>query len=127
MASQAEVRRIALSLAGAEEAPDRFAFSVRNKGKAKGFVWVWMERVDPKKARVPQPKVIAVRVASLYDKDFLLAANPLKFFTERHYAGFPDWGFVSFQGFRRPPRPGASVSLAGGIPVGPMVPPKSLE
>ena len=89
MASQADVRRIALSLPETEEAPDRFAFSVRNKGKRKGFVWVWMERVTPKKPRVPQPAVIAVRVASLVDKDLLLTHNPAKFFTEPHYDGFP--------------------------------------
>jgi hypothetical protein len=89
LATQADVRRIALSLPETEEAPNHFAFSVRNKGKPKGFVWVWMERVTPKKARVPQPKVIAVRVASLEDKDFLLALDPTKFFTERHYNGFP--------------------------------------
>jgi hypothetical protein len=89
MASRAEVRRIALSLPETEEAPDHFAFSVRNKGKLKGFVWVWMERLAPKKARVPQPAVIAVRVANLYDKDFLLALDPVKFFTEPHYNGFP--------------------------------------
>src|SRR2546423_8415147 len=48
---------------GAEEAGDRFAFSVPSKGKLKGFVWVWMERVVPKKPRVANPGVIAVRVA----------------------------------------------------------------
>jgi hypothetical protein len=89
MASQADVRRIALSLPATEEASNHFAFSVRNKGKLKGFVWVWMERIAPKKARVPQPNVIAVRVANLFDKDFLLAADPAKFFTEPHYDGFP--------------------------------------
>lgn len=89
MASQADVRRIALSLPATEETPGHFAFSVRNKGKPKGFVWVWMERVSPKKARVPQPKVIAVRVASLDDKYFLLGLDPAKFFTEPHYNGFP--------------------------------------
>ena len=89
MASQADVRRIALSLPATEEAPNHFAFSVRNKGKLKGFVWVWLERVAPKKARVPQPNVIAVRVANLFDKDFLLALDPVKFFTEPHYDGFP--------------------------------------
>lgn len=89
MASQADVRRIALSLPETEETPGHFAFSVRNKGKLKGFVWVWMERVAPKKARVPQPNVIAVRVASLDDKDFLLALDSAKFFTEPHYDGFP--------------------------------------
>jgi hypothetical protein len=48
-----------------------------------------MERVAPRKARVPQPKVIALRVANLFDKDFLLALDPEKFFTEPHYNGFP--------------------------------------
>jgi hypothetical protein len=49
MADQDDARRIALSLPGAREAKDRFAFSVEDKGKPKGFVWVWMERVHPKK------------------------------------------------------------------------------
>jgi hypothetical protein len=89
MATQADVRRIALSLPEVEETSNHFAFSVRNKGKLKGFVWVWLERVAPRKARVPQPKVIALRVASLFDKDFLLALDPAKFFTEPHYDGFP--------------------------------------
>jgi len=89
MARQADVRRVALSLPETVEAPNHFAFSVRNKGKLKGFVWVWMERVTPEKPRVPQPDVIAVRVASLADKDFLLALDPAKFFTEPHYNGFP--------------------------------------
>jgi hypothetical protein len=89
MATQADVRRIALSLPATEEARNGFAFSVRNKGKLKGFAWVWMERVTPKKPRVPQPDVIALRVANLFDKDFLLAQDPVKFFTEPHYDGFP--------------------------------------
>ena len=89
MATQADVRRIALSFPEAEEAEDRFAFSVPNKGKLKGFVWVWMERVIPKKPRVPNPGVIAVRVANLGQKDALLSADPAKFFTEPHYDGFP--------------------------------------
>ena len=63
MATQADVRRIALSFPATEQAHDRFAFSVRRKGKLKGFVWVWMMRVDPKRPRVPEPGVIAVRVA----------------------------------------------------------------
>jgi hypothetical protein len=83
------VRRIALSLGGTVEARNHFAFSVLNKGKLKGFVWVWMERLTPKKPRVPQPQVIAVRVANLQDKDFLLGVDATKFFTEPHYNGFP--------------------------------------
>ena len=59
MATQADVRRIALSFPETEEANNRFAFSVMNKGKLKEFIWVWMERVTPKKPRVPNPGVIA--------------------------------------------------------------------
>jgi len=89
MATQADVRRIALSLPGAEEAKGHFAFEVQNKGKLKGFVWVWMERVTPKKPRVANPGVIAVRVANLVDKDLIISAEPTKYFTEPHYDGFP--------------------------------------
>ena len=89
MATQADVRRICLSLPETEETPGRFAFTVRNKGKLKGFVWVWMERVTPKKPRVPQPKVSAARVANLVDKDLMLRLDSKKFFTEPHYDGFP--------------------------------------
>jgi hypothetical protein len=78
-----------LSLPDAEEAGDRFAFSVTNKGKLKGFVWVWMERVVPKKPRVPNAGVIAVRVANEGQKNALLSADRAKFFTEPHYDGFP--------------------------------------
>jgi hypothetical protein len=33
--------------------------------------------------------VIAVRVASLDDKEFLLGLDPARFFTEPHYNGYP--------------------------------------
>jgi hypothetical protein len=62
---------------------------VLNKGKLKGFAWAWNERIEPKKPRVPNPEVLAVRVASLAEKEELLAADPEKFFTEPHYNGFP--------------------------------------
>jgi len=89
MATQADVRRIALSFPETEEAANDFAFSVRNKGKAKGFVWSWKERVNPKKPRVPNAGVIAIRVANLGQRDTLLATDDRKFFTEPHYNGFP--------------------------------------
>jgi hypothetical protein len=84
-----DARRIALSLPGAEKVSDRFAFSVRSKGKLKQFAWVWMERIDPKKPRVPNPSVLAVRVSSLAERNRLLAESPNSLFTEPHYAGFP--------------------------------------
>lgn len=89
MATQADVRRIALALPGTIESKTDFAFSLMVKEKAKGYAWVWKERVHPKKARVPQPKVLAIRTASLDDKEFLLRADPKAIFTEPHYNGYP--------------------------------------
>ena len=89
MTTQADVRRIALALPGTQEAKNRFAFSVKNKDKQKEFAWVWLERITPKKPRVPCPGVLAVRVANLGDKDLMISAEPAKFFSEPHYDGFP--------------------------------------
>ena len=89
MATRGDVKRIALSLPGAEQAPAHFAFGVRRKGKLKGFAWVWMERVVPKKPRVPNPRVLAVRVANLAEKERLLDQHRKALFTEPHYEGFP--------------------------------------
>ena len=89
MATPADVRRIALALPETEEATNDFAFSVRVKDKPRGFAWVWKERVNPKKPRVPNHAVLAVRVANLGEREALISADPKKFFTEPHYAGFP--------------------------------------
>jgi hypothetical protein len=89
MADQVDVRRIALALPETSEAADHFAFSVANKGKQKGFVWAWNERVEPKKPRVPRADVVAIRVVDRFDKEALLASDEQKFFTEPHYDGFP--------------------------------------
>jgi hypothetical protein len=89
MATQADVRRIALSLPGAEQGKDRFVFFVRDKGKPKGFAWVWLERLEARTARVPNPDVLAVRVANNAQKDLILASDTRKFFSEGHYDGYP--------------------------------------
>jgi hypothetical protein len=89
VATQEDVRRIALVLPGASEEQGRFAFNVENKGKQKGFAWVWLERIDPKKARVPNPDVLAVRVRDQAEKAALLAGDSEIFFTEPHYNGYP--------------------------------------
>jgi hypothetical protein len=89
VADQDDVRRIALALPETTEAGDRFAFSVTDKGKQKGFVWAWAERLEPKKPRVPRDDVVAVRVIDRFDREALLASAPDKFFTEPHYNGFP--------------------------------------
>ena len=89
MASLRELRTLALSMPGALEARNGMAFAVRNGPKEKSFVWVWQERVDPKKPRRPNVEVWAFRVADLVEKDVLLDSDSRKFFTEPHYDGFP--------------------------------------
>jgi hypothetical protein len=89
MADQEDVRRIALALPETDESDEGFAFSVRNKGKDKGFVWSWKERVQPKQPRVAREDVIAVRVVDQRDKAALLASDEDVYFTEPHYNGFP--------------------------------------
>ena len=84
MASQVDVRRIALSLPETTE-DGGFHFSVAGKG----FAWIWMERLQPKKPRVPNPEVIAVRVANELEKQALLSLDTDVFFTEPHYDGYP--------------------------------------
>jgi hypothetical protein len=89
MATLADVNRIATRLPGVIEAPSGLAYSVLVKGKEKGFIWAWAERVHPKKARIPNPGVFAIRVGSLSAKEMLLNSDEEKFFTEPHYNGFP--------------------------------------
>jgi len=89
MTTQDDIRRIASKLPGAEEGPQWFGFSVMNKGKAKGFLWSWSEKVHPKRPKVKNDSVLAVIVPNLEAKEILLASDPDKFFTEPHYNGFP--------------------------------------
>ena len=89
MATQDDVREIASKLPGAIEGQDRFGFSILVKGKAKGFVWSWAERVDPKKAKVINDGVLVVLVPTLLAKDLILESNPAIYFTEAHYNGYP--------------------------------------
>ena len=85
MATREDLRRIALSLP--ETATDNDGFSYGVAGTA--IVWTWLERVHPKKARVPNPDVIAVRVADESEKELLIDMDPTVFFTEPHYHGYP--------------------------------------
>lgn len=93
MATLEDVRRIALALPGVTEGSSYggFGFGVEFKGKIRGFVWSWKERIDPKKARVENLAVMAIRVPSLEIKDMLLASDEGagKIFTEPHYNGYP--------------------------------------
>ena len=83
MASQEDVRRIALGLADVTQD----GLSYRVDGKL--IAWPWLERLDPKKARVANPDVLVVRVASELDKHALIELEPAVFFTEPHFDGWP--------------------------------------
>jgi len=85
VATQDDVRRVALDLPETTEGDDRFGFSVAGKA----FAWSWMERVDPKRARIESTSVIAVRVADELAKQTLLATEPDVCFTEPHDDGYP--------------------------------------
>lgn len=84
-----ELKKIALSFPETVQEEDRIAFAVMNKGKPKGFAWVWMERIDPKAPKIPNKGVIAIRVRNNLEKDMLIESEPDKFFTEPHYNAFP--------------------------------------
>lgn len=85
MATRDDLRGIAASLAGAVEDPNEFRFLVDGRQ----FVWLWPERVDPKRPKVINPEVLVVRVANDIDKQVLLAMDRRVFFTEAHYDGYP--------------------------------------
>ncbi len=92
MATHDDVRRVAQTLPDTSESPEdnpQFAVSVRSGARDRGFAWTWMERVEPKRPRIPNPEVLAVRVANLEEKEALLEMGRPELFTEPHYNGFP--------------------------------------
>jgi hypothetical protein len=84
VATRDDVRRIALALPETSEGGG-FTFAMAGKS----FAWPWMERVDPRRARVANPEVMGIRVASQLEKQSLLALDSEVFFTEPHYDGYP--------------------------------------
>ncbi len=85
MSSAEDVRRIALALPGAAEDESGLRYAVGGKN----FAWVWLERREGRRGRVPQPGVFAVRVADEEEKRALIASDAEKFFTEPHYDSYP--------------------------------------
>jgi hypothetical protein len=81
-----DVRRIALALPSAIQDGDKTSYVVEG---GKSFAWTWKKRIEPKKARVEQLDVFAVRVSGEEEKAALIASDPAKFFTEAHYNGYP--------------------------------------
>jgi hypothetical protein len=75
MATEDDVRAIALSLPETVERPSYGTPGFRVK--------------DRLFARIREPGVLVLRVADEAEKDFLLRAEPDKFFTIAHYDGYP--------------------------------------
>ena len=89
MPDQDTVTRLARALPHVVPTEEHFGFAVHSGTRQRGFVWVWQERLAPHRPRVPNPGVVAVRVADLSVKEELLAADPEVYFTESHYDGYP--------------------------------------
>jgi hypothetical protein len=53
MATQEDVRRIALSLPQVSESADHFGFGVLSRGKLRGFAWAWNERIERRSRGCP--------------------------------------------------------------------------
>jgi len=85
MATLDDARRIASALPEAIADPGDFAYRVDGRL----FTWIWMERVQPKRPRVPNREAIAIRVADEVEKQAMLLLDPDVFFTEPHYDGYP--------------------------------------
>ena len=89
MATLDDVRRICSAIPGTQEGDGRFGFSVTVKGKPRGFVWSWMERAHPKKPKIENQDVLAIRVPGEGAKETLVASSPERFADDPHYAGYP--------------------------------------
>ena len=85
MPTEDDVRRIALALPETTEEPGSSRFLVAGKA----FAWPWLERIEPKRARVPNREVVAIRIAHDLEKEALIEMDPAAIFTEPHYDGFP--------------------------------------
>ncbi len=85
MANQDDVRRILSPMPEVTEDSGSFHFRVAGKGIA----WVYPERVDPKRPRVPNPEVLVIWTGDDLEKQALLALDSRKFFTTAHYDGYP--------------------------------------
>ena len=85
MTTQDDVRRLCLALPDTSEDPGFFRFF----RDGRQFAWAWLQRVDPKKARVASTEVITLRTRGEVEKQDLLSLDPDVFFTEPHFDGYP--------------------------------------
>jgi hypothetical protein len=85
VSSQTDVSRVLSALPGVTRDASSFHFRVEGKQ----FAWVYPERIDPKRSRVPNPDVLVVWTGDELEKEALIALDPAVFFTTDHYDGYP--------------------------------------
>jgi hypothetical protein len=77
VATEKDVRQIALALPGAYERP---SYGGRPSWRTEARMFTWIR---------DEPDALVVWVESLEDKEALIASDPAKFFTTPHYDGQP--------------------------------------
>jgi hypothetical protein len=77
MVTEAQIRRIALSLPGAYE---QVSYEGRPSWRTKPRMFTWI---------LGNPEALVVWVESLDEKELLIEAEPRVFFTTAHYDGYP--------------------------------------
>ena len=89
MVTAEDIARVAESLPGVLRSEDGLSYGVEVRGKVKGIIWVWNERVEPKKPKVPNPGVLAFVVRNLGIKEVVLATGLTAFVHDPHYDNYP--------------------------------------
>jgi hypothetical protein len=77
MVTEAQIRRIAMSLPGAYEQP---SYEGRPSWRTKPRMFTWIRG---------NPEALVLWVESLDEKELLIEAEPRVFFTTPHYDGYP--------------------------------------
>ena len=86
MVDRETVRALAAALPGVVD--DSTADGIALAAGGRGIAWTFMERVHPKKPRVPRLPILAVR-CPIERKDLLLEVAPDIYFDDPHYLGYP--------------------------------------
>jgi hypothetical protein len=77
MVTEAQIRRIAMSLPGAYE---QASYDGRPSWRTKPRMFTWIRH---------EPEALVVWVESLDEKELMIAAEPRVYFTTPHYDGYP--------------------------------------